>query len=70
MTYRENVAVLLMYHFGLMLADCFDDAELVALEACGLPPFDAVNDVVEKRDLSRIDGNVFMPVNALLTENI
>ncbi|WP_416187171.1 hypothetical protein [Hafnia paralvei] len=60
MRYADKVAVLLMRHYGITLEDCFDPKELEVFEATGQEPFEVVNGIAEKRDLSRIDTTPFI----------
>lgn len=52
--------MLLMRHYGITLEDCFDPKELDEFEANGQEPFEVVNSIAEKRDLSRVDTTPFM----------
>ncbi|WP_147408194.1 hypothetical protein [Rahnella woolbedingensis] len=63
MIYAEKVGMLLMRHYGITLDDGIDPKELEVCEATGQQPFEVVNSIAEKRDLSRIDTTPFMSSN-------
>lgn len=69
MSYSEKVAILLMHHYGLTLDDCTDQPELDECESAGQQPFDVVNGIAEKYDLSFINESAFFPSGPILAEN-
>lgn len=67
--YQKIAAFLLEKHFGLTLNDTnlHDDAVVQELVELNVPVFEAINQLVEKYHLDRIDQNEWSPRNPLLT---
>lgn len=67
--YQTIAAYLLEKHFGLTLNDTnlHDDAVVLELVELNVPVFEAINQLVEKYHLDRIDQNTWSPRSPLLT---
>lgn len=67
--YQTIAAYLLEKHFGLTLNDTnlHDDAVVRELVELNVPVFEAINQLVEKYHLDRIDQNAWSPWNPVLT---
>lgn len=67
--YQTIAAHLLDKHFGLTLNDTnlHDDAVVLELVELNVPVFEAINQLVEKYHLDRIDQNAWSPRSPLLT---
>ncbi|MBC3211030.1 TA system toxin CbtA family protein [Serratia fonticola] len=67
--YQMIAAHLLDRHFGLTLNDTnlHDDAVVQELVELNVPVFEAINQLVEKYHLDRIDQNDWSPRSPLLT---
>ncbi|VXD06743.1 conserved hypothetical protein [Enterobacterales bacterium 8AC] len=67
--YQTIATYLLEKHFGLTLNDTnlHDDAVVQALVELNVPVFEAINQLVEKYHLDRIDQNEWSPRSPLLT---
>jgi cytoskeleton-binding toxin CbtA-like protein len=67
--YQMIAAYLLEKHFGLMLNDTnlHDGAIVRELVELNVPVFEAINQLVEKYHLDRIDQNAWSPRSPLLT---
>ncbi|WP_025121928.1 MULTISPECIES: TA system toxin CbtA family protein [unclassified Serratia (in: enterobacteria)] len=67
--YQAIAAYLLEKHFGLTLNDTnlHDDAVVQELVELNVPVFEAINQLVDKYHLDRIDLNTWSPRSPLLT---
>ncbi|MGE4668637.1 TA system toxin CbtA family protein [Yersinia enterocolitica] len=67
--YQTIAAYLLEKHFGLTLNDTnlHDDTVVQELVELNVPVFEAINQLVEKYHLDRIDQNDWSPRSPLLT---
>ncbi|EOZ3193146.1 hypothetical protein J8Z86_04270 [Yersinia enterocolitica] len=67
--YQTIAAYLLNKHFGLTLNDTnlHDDAVVQELAELNVPVFEAINQLVEKYHLDRIDQNAWSSRSPLLT---
>ncbi|HEN3655336.1 TPA: toxin [Yersinia enterocolitica] len=67
--YQTIAAYLLEKHFGLTLNDTnlHDDTVVQELVELNVPVFEAINQLVEKYHLDRIDQNAWSPRSPLLT---
>ncbi|RUT66533.1 hypothetical protein CKG00_09140 [Morganella morganii] len=67
--YQAIAGYLLEKHFGLTLNDTnqHDDAVVQELVEINVPVFEAINQLVEKYHLDRIDQNHWSPRSPLLT---
>lgn len=67
--YQTIAVYLLKKHFGLTLNDTnlHDDAVVQELVELNVPVFEAINQLVEKYHLDRIDQNAWSPRSPLLT---
>lgn len=69
--YQTIAAFLLNNHFGLTLNDTnlHDDAVVLGLIELNIPAFEAINQLVEKYHLDRIDQNAWSPQSPLLSKS-
>lgn len=69
--YQKIAAHLLGKYFGLTLNDTnlHDDAVVQELVELNVPVFEAINQLVEKYHLDRIDQNDWLPRSPLLTSS-
>lgn len=67
--YQKIAAFLLEKHFGLTLNDTnlHDDDVVMGLVGLNIPVYEAINHLVEKYQLDRIDQNAWSPQSPLLT---
>ncbi|CAI2039927.1 Toxin YkfI [Serratia fonticola] len=67
--YQKIATYLLEKHFGLTLNDTnlHDDAVVQELVELNVPVFEAINQLVDKYHLDRIDQNAWSPRSPLLT---
>ncbi|RAT11123.1 MULTISPECIES: TA system toxin CbtA family protein [Lonsdalea] len=68
--WQSTAGMLLAKYFGLTLNDtelCEDDC-VIALEEAGIRPFEAINTLVDKYRLERIDSTDYQPLSPYIRE--
>ncbi|GAA3592237.1 TA system toxin CbtA family protein [Gibbsiella greigii] len=68
--WQSTAGTLLAKYFGLMLNDtelCEEDC-VIALQEAGIRPFEAINTLVDKYHLERIDGTGYQPLSPYIRE--
>ncbi|EKN3442190.1 TA system toxin CbtA family protein [Yersinia enterocolitica] len=67
--YQQIAEYLLVTHFGLTLndTDLYDEAMISQLLECNIPVYEAINQLVDKYHLTRIDQNYWSTSAPLLT---
>ena len=59
--WQITVSILLNRHFGLLLNDTefCEDATVAELQNAGIRPFEAINELVDKYQLTRLGNNAY-----------
>jgi len=61
--WQATVSILLNRHFGLLLIDTefCEDANVAEVQKAGIRPFEVINELVDKYQLTRLGNNLYRP---------